>query len=261
MSTFNEVVQQITDAISDHGPEIKIGVGVVSGLAAVGFGIYGSMKLTKDLAKNPPKSKKDLALRIAKYCGPSALMEIASMVLIAKGTGDIVHQRDEAKDTLAAAIVAATSAHEALKIKEDAIKKTVDEKTYNQFRQNEVQERLNAHPVGAREVMMTAQPQQLFYDPISDRYFMSTLNDVNKAFEKLNWLMRTNKCVGASEYFWELGLKDLDSFKHLGWLESIDGYFDFVPAPAFATDGRTCTSIEGIDIPDSAYWEKARLLP
>ena len=260
MSTFNEVTQEIGNSIVEHSPEIKTGFGVISGLAAVGFAIYGTLKLSKDLQENPAKDKKDLAKRIALAVGPAALMEAVSIFLTVKGFKEVVDERDEAKDTLAAAIVAAVSAKEATKIKEDALKKTLDEKTYTQYKQNEAQEQMDRHPINTHEITMTAQPQQIFYDRISDRYFMSTMNNVNKAFDKLNWLMRTNKCVGCNEYFWELGLKELDSHRYLGWLESVDGYFDFVPAPAFTTDGRTCTAIEGIDTPDTGYWEKAKLL-
>lgn len=260
MSTFNEATQQIADMLTEHGPDIKIGVGMISGLAAVGFGIAGSLKLSKDIKENPPKTKKEWALKIVLGLGPAIAMEIASVCLIKSGVDAIKDELDKTNDALAAAIITAASAKEASKIKEEALKKTVDEKTFNEYKQNEAQERLNSHPVGSREVTMTQQPQQLFYDPITDRYFMSTLNNVNKAFEKLNWLMRTNRCVGLNEYCWELGLKERDTYRCLGWLESVDGYFDYVPTPAFSTDGRTCTSLEGIDLPDTGYWEKARLM-
>lgn len=260
-STFNEVTQQIADQITEHSPEIKIGIGLASGFAAVGFGIFGSLRLSKDLRENPPKNKKEWAIRIGLNLGPALVMEIASLLLVKSGVDSLRSEIDQKNDALAAAIIAAASAKESSKIKEEAAKKTMDEKTYEEYKHNEAQERMNQHPVGAREVCMTAQPEQMFYDPISDRYFMSSRNAVHKAFEKLNWKMRQQHFVGANEYFWELGLKELDSFKQLGWLEDVDGYFDWVLAPAFATDGRPCSSIEGIDHPDTGYWQKARLYP
>ena len=261
-TTFNEATSNIAEALVEHKSEIGVGFGMVAGVLALGFAVIGSMRMQKEFDAKKPKTKKEKALIAAKHLAPAVAAEVASVVLIKHGFDTVLAERNEAKDTAAAAIASAALAHEALKVKDEAIKDVVDDKKRKEIDSLIAQKTLDNHPIDGKEVAMAAHPQQLFYDQISDRYFMSSMNDVENAIKMCNNnIMVKKRCLGANEYYWNLGLKELPKDEKLGWLLDTDGFLDPVYEPGFATDGRTCVVISGLDAPEASYWEYARKYP
>lgn len=265
MSDFNEITKQIAESLAQHGPEIKIGFGLASGGAALALGIYGSSRVTKIFMEKAPSTTKEKLMVIAKGIGPAFIAELASLYLVIKGVKGIEDAKNEALETAAAATTTAILAKEALKIKNEAVKETCDEKQQKEITYREAQKHLDKSPIEGRQVTMTKDPQQLFHDKISDRYFMSSVQEVEDAFKSLRKKMcydeghRHNGVgfVGVNEMFWELQLPTLKAFDQLGWREDIDGPLYPDLSPGFATDGRTCVEID-LEIPDTSYWELAR---
>lgn len=265
-SSFNEVTQQIATSIVEHGPEIKIGFGITTGLAALILAIYGSSKATKELSNMKPDATKiEKAKVIAKNVGPAVVAEAASIFLTVKGVKGIEDAKNDALETAAAAVTSATLAKEALKLKNDAIKEKCDEKTQKQIKDSVGQKRLDNSQIQDHQVTMSKQPQQLFHENISDRYFMSSMQDVEDAMKSIRKKMSFDEghrhndigFIGVNEIFWELQLPTLDSFDKLGYREDIDGPLYPDMTPGFATDGRTCVNIE-FEVPDTSYWELAK---
>lgn len=261
-TTFNEATSQIAEALVEHKSEIGVGFGIAAGVLALGFAVIGGMRMQKELEEKKPSTKKEKVLIAAKHLAPAMVAEMASVVLIKHGFDTVITERNEAKDAAAAAVASAAIAHEALKVKDEAIKDVLDEKQKKEFNAAVAQKTLDAHPIEGRTIAMAANPQQLFYEPHSDRYFMSSMQDVENSIKMCNNnIMAKRKCLGANEYYWNLGLKELPKDRCLGWLYDVDGFLDPVYEAGFASDGTTCVVIGGIDAPDIGYWEKARQYP
>lgn len=259
MSTFNEATQAIAESITEHGPELKIGFGIISGVLALGFAIYGSVKATKEFEQKQPQTKKEKAIIIAKDIGPALVAEAASIVLIAKGVKGLEDQKNEATEALAAAITTAALAKESLKLKEDAIKEVTDEETQQKINSAMAKKRFEQNPPMAdNEIAMTGYPQQIYYEPHTRTWFWSSQEQIAKAFKNINYKYKSQGCLSLNEYLWELNLPEVSYGKQVGWIFDIDGELDLDPTPQFTPDGRTATSLEGTDPPDCGYADYVR---
>jgi len=268
MSTVSQATETLAKSLVENASEIKIGIGTVLGVAAFGLAIRAGIKIHKNVekikkAKKDPEIKEketriEVVKEVAKDAAPAVLVGVAAVALNMSGVKGLENEKKEATEKLTAALATAAVAKTALKNKEEAIKECTDEKTQEEIKAATAKKYFEHDPIQNNEITMCEVPEQIFFDPVSGRYFMSSMNKVNQAFKKLNQMMKDQKCVSANEYFWELGLKELDSMRRVGWIYDIDGLFDFVPTPEFTTDGRTCTMIGGIDPPEPSYYEVAR---
>lgn len=135
---------------------------------------------------------------------------------------------------------------------------TVGEKKEKAIRDKVAKEHVEKNPVSKTEIIMTGRGESLFYDPISDRYFMSDMETIRRIVNDLNYAMScgSEMYVSLSQLYDELDLKHTRISDEIGWNIS-DGLIE----PDFSTqltdDGRPCVVLDWTKIPtynfDSCY--------
>jgi len=89
--------------------------------------------------------------------------------------------------------------------------------TDRKVRDETARDLIKDNPVSKAEVLLIGNGEQLFYDAKSDRYFMSTVQKVQKTVNDLNFRILNQDYVSLNEFYSVIGLKDLPDGDDMGW--------------------------------------------
>lgn len=96
---------------------------------------------------------------------------------------------------------------------------TIGEKKEKTVRDKVAEERVKKNPVSKSEVIVTGTGTTLCFDPISGRYFQSSIDKIKRAENELNkqMLHDISGYVSLNEFYDELGLDHTSVGDDLGW--------------------------------------------
>lgn len=110
------------------------------------------------------------------------------------------------------------------------------------FRDEIAQDRMNANPVVAKEVIITGNGDVLFLDLLSGRYFESTIEKVRQAENAVNFEI-VNSMSSTLSYFYDLlGLPANQMSDIMGW--NINNRLDVKFSAQMSSDNRPCIAID-----------------
>ena len=139
----------------------------------------------------------------------------------------------------AALATAYTISETALKEYREKAVEVVGPKKEQAIRDAVAKEQLVKNPIGKNEVICTGKGEVLCYDPLSGRYFKSSADQLKKAENNLNRQMRDELHITLNEFYYEIGLSDIDVGSNLGW--DIDkGYIDLDFSSQLDENGTPC---------------------
>ena len=139
----------------------------------------------------------------------------------------------------------------------DKVLETVGEETEKEVRDKIAKDKVEKNPASKTEIYMTGKGESLFYDPISDRHFMSDIETIRKIVNDLNYAMGygSEMYVSLSQLYDELGLKHTSISDNIGW-NIRDGLIE----PDFSSqidEGKPCIVLDWLKVPsynfDSNY--------
>lgn len=139
----------------------------------------------------------------------------------------------------------------------DKVLETVGEETEKEVRDKVAKDKVEKNPASKTEIYMTDKGESLFYDPISDRHFMSDIETIRKIVNDLNYAMGygSEMYVSLSQLYDELGLKHTSISDNIGW-NIRDGLIE----PDFSSqidEGKPCIVLDWLKVPsydfDSNY--------
>ena len=139
----------------------------------------------------------------------------------------------------------------------DKVLETVGEETEKEVRDKVAKDKVEKNPASKTEIYMTGKGESLFYDPISDRHFMSDIETIRKIVNDLNYAMGygSEMYVSLSQLYDELGLKHTSISDNIGW-NIRDGLIE----PDFSSqidEGKPCIVLDWLKVPsydfDSNY--------
>lgn len=249
MTSFNEATKSIAESLVEHSSELHVAGGLVASVAALGLGIWGAIKMTREFEKKKPTTFKEKAIIVGKNLGPAVAAEAAAVVLVVAG-------EKEALEKAAAATISAAFAKEALENRLEAEKEVLDEKDQKKLNDATAKKELERTPIQSSRVVVTRQPDQLFYDSTTKQYFMGNMETVKDTIKTLSDYMKHEGALSLSQYCYEMGLHDAKIYEKLGWIQGIDGDLEdeVTYSSEWADDGRTCCVITFYTQPDSGYW-------
>lgn len=205
-----------------RSPEILIAVGVASMISATFLAIKSTPKAMEVL-----DSKKDEELKPIDKVKILAPIYAPTAVALASGTACIIFSsRITAKRT--AALAAAYSISETtLSRYMEKVAEKYGKETVNDIRKEVVEEQMTSNP--PEKVIQVQKSygnsRNLFYEPLSGRYFESSTDFIDKAVNNFNRQMRCENRLSINDWFGYLGLDSTDLGDMLGW--DIDkGYID-----------------------------------
>lgn len=143
-----------------------------------------------------------------------------------------------------AALATAYSISEAaLREYQEKVVEVVGEKKEKAVRDAVAKNQIERDPVTKSEVVIIdSNSNTLCYEPLSGRYFKSTIDKIKKAEIKLDRQMIQEMYVSLNDFYWEIGLDETDLGDKMGWNLS-KGYMDLSFSSQLADDGTPCAVI------------------
>ena len=143
-----------------------------------------------------------------------------------------------------AALATAYSISEAaLREYQEKVVEVIGEKKEKAVRDAVAKDQIERDPVTKSEVVIIdSNSNTLCYEPLSGRYFKSTIDKIKKAEIKLDRQMIQEMYVSLNDFYWEIGLDETDLGDKMGWNLS-KGYMDLSFSSQLADDGTPCAVI------------------
>lgn len=156
-------------------------------------------------------------------------------------TSIIMANRISSKKIAALAVAGGVTERAFQEYKEKVIEK-LGPKQDEKVRDEIAQDRVNANPPGAREIMIVGNGEVLCYDQLTGRYFNSTVEDIKKAENKVNFELIHYMSCSLSHFYDEIGLQPTSYTDQVGW--NLHNKMEVVFSTVMSPDGRPCIAID-----------------
>ena len=152
---------------------------------------------------------------------------------------------------IAALAVAGSISERALQEYKEKVVERLGEKQNQKLRDEIAQDRVNNHPISSKEVILAGTGEVLFYDMLTGRYFQSTMEEVKRAENKINFEIVQFMSASLSQFCDEIGLPPTHYTDTVGWNANnpIEIQFSTVLSP----DGRPCIAMDFTRHPTHDY--------
>lgn len=104
------------------------------------------------------------------------------------------------------------------------------------------QDRVNAHPVGKTEVIITGGGNVLFYDSYTGRYFQSDMESVKQAQNNLNHQILNHMYASLNDFYDRVGLSRTKNGDEVGW--NSDELLECTFSTTISDDGRPAIVVD-----------------
>jgi hypothetical protein len=165
-------------------------------------------------------------------------------------TSIVIANRLSAKKIAALAVASGISERALQEYKAKVIEKLSDKQDQT-IRDEIAQDRVNKYPPNSREIILAGTGDVLCYDMLTGRYFQSTVEDIKRAENKMNYQLLHHMSASLSEFYDEVGLPPTSYTDSVGWnqTERFEVRFSTVLSP----DNRPCLAIDFAHPPQLEY--------
>lgn len=228
--------------LTKYSPGILTGIGITGMIGATFMAVKATPKALYLIeAKKEESEVEELTpVETIKTCWkcyiPATLTTVVSAVCLI-GASTVSAKRN-------AALATAYSISEAaLREYQEKVVEVVGEKKEKAVRDAVAKNQIERDPVTKSEVVIIdSNSNTLCYEPLSGRYFKSTIDKIKKAEIKLDRQMIQEMYVSLNDFYWEIGLDETDLGDKMGWNLS-KGYMDLSFSSQLADDGTPCAVI------------------
>lgn len=241
------IARYLQVTVTKHSPEILTGLGIAGMATATVMAVQATPKAMK-LIHKAEKKKKDGLTKVEvvketwKCYIPATLTGTFSIACLVGASS--VHLRRNA-----ALATAYTLSETALKEYQDAVIETIGEEKEQVVRDRVAKEHVERNPVSSNQVTMLGKGEVLCYDMLSDRYFYSDKDSLEKAENELNRRMRDEMFISLNDFYYEIGLNPMDIGDNFGW--HIDrGYIELNYSSQLTDEGKPCLAVGHYNRPD-----------
>lgn len=238
---FNEIIKTIKAGAVKHTPEILTGIGIAGLITTPVLAVIATPKALKlmDIAMN--EKEDDLTpievVKVTWKCYIPALLTGASSIACIIGANSVHASRNAALAT------AYNISRTALVDYREKVVETLGEKKEKEVREKVAADKMDSTPIKNNEVIIMDKGNSMCYDSVSGRYFMSSVDTINKAVNHLNRQMLSEMYISLTEFYYEIGLESTKVSDNLGW--NLDmGEIEVVFGSKLADDGTPCLSID-----------------
>lgn len=228
--------------LTKYSPGILTGIGITGMIGATFMAVKATPKALYLIeAKKEESEVEELTpVEIIKTCWkcyiPATLTTVVSAACLI-GASTVSAKRN-------AALATAYSISEAaLREYQEKVVEVIGEKKEKAVRDAVAKDQIERDPVTKSEVVIIdSNSNTLCYEPLSGRYFKSTIDKIKKAEIKLDRQMIQEMYVSLNDFYWEIGLDGTDLGDKMGWNLS-KGYMDLSFSSQLADDGTPCAVI------------------
>jgi hypothetical protein len=203
-------------SIVDHGPEILTVIGIAGMATTTVLAVKATPKALELIEKKKKEDSvetlppKDVVKTTWKCYLPAAIAGVTSTACLI-GACSVSARR---YSTLAAAYKISETA---LIEYQNKVVETIGENKEKAVRQKVNKEKLEKNPIGKSEVIVTKKGNTRCMDGFSKRYFLSDLDEIERAINRLNGALVRDGEVCLNDFYDELGIAHSEVGDKLGW--------------------------------------------
>lgn len=239
---LKRTIKSAERVLTKYSPGILTGIGIAGMIGATFMAVKATPKALYLIeAKKEEAEVEELTpVETIKTCWkcyiPAALTTVVSAACLI-GASTVSAKRN-------AALATAYSISEAaLREYQEKVVEVIGEKKEKAVRDAVAKDQIERDPVTKSEVVIIdSNSNTLCYEPLSGRYFKSTIDKIKKAEIKLDKQMIQEMYVSLNDFYWEIGLDGTDIGDQMGWNLS-KGYMDLSFSSQLADDGTPCAVI------------------
>ena len=213
------LARNVRVSLSKHSPEILIGLGITGMVTTTVLAVKATPKALQLMEKRKQELEVEKLTPIETVkttwkCYLPAAITGATSIACVVGSHSVNARRNAA---LATAYKISESAFTDYRSK---VIETIGEKKEKVVRDKISEEQIKNNPVSHTEIIVTGRGKTLFFDPLSHRYFYSTIEHLRKAENNLNWKINTDPFdygVTINDFYEEIGLPGTSTGENMGW--------------------------------------------
>ena len=241
-SGLKRTIKSVERVLTKYSPGILTGIGITGMIGATFMAVKATPKALYliETKKKEAEMEELTSIETIKTCWkcyiPAALTTVVSSACLI-GASTVSAKRN-------AALATAYSISEAaLREYQEKVVEVIGEKKEKAVRDAVAKDQIERDPVTKSEVVIIdSNSNTLCYEPLSGRYFKSTIDKIKKAEIKLDRQMIQEMYVSLNDFYWEIGLDGTDLGDKMGWNLS-KGYMDLSFSSQLADDGTPCAVI------------------
>lgn len=252
--TLTKMARDMRLSLSRHSPEILMGIGIAGMITTTVLAVKATPKalILIEEKKNELKTEALTPVETVKAtwkCYVPAAISGAASIACLIGSGTVNAKRNAA---LATAYKLSETAFSEYRGK---VIETIGEKKERVVRDKVSEEQVKSNPVTNTEVIVTGKGQTLFFEPLSSRYFYSTIEKIKRAENKLNHDIVTDAFddgVTVNDFYEEIGLPPTMTGDGLGWnlrIGMIDIYLSAQMIDEGEHEGEPCAVLNYMNPP------------
>ena len=239
---LKRTIKSAERVLTKYSPGILTGIGIAGMIGATFMAVKATPKALYliETKKEESEVKELTPVETIKTCWacyiPATLTTVLSAACLI-GASTVSAKRN-------AALATAYSISEAaLREYQEKVVEVIGEKKEKAVRDAVAKDQIERDPVTKSEVVIIdSNSNTLCYEPLSGRYFKSTIDKIKKAEIKLDRQMIQEMYVSLNDFYWEIGLDGTDLGDKMGWNLS-KGYMDLSFSSQLADDGTPCAVI------------------
>jgi Family of unknown function (DUF6353) len=143
---------------------------------------------------------------------------------------------------IAALAVAGGISERALQEYKDKVVEKLGVKKDQDIQDEIAQDRVNANPVSSGEVLVVGTGDVLCYDMLTGRYFQSTMEEIKRAENAVNYELIHFMSCSLSHFYDEIGLPPTGYTDSVGW--NLNNKMEVKFSTVMSTDNRPCLAID-----------------
>ena len=239
---LKQTIKSAERILTKYSPRILTGIGIAGMIGATFMAVKATPKALYLIGTKKEEAEVEelTPVETIKTCWkcyiPATLTTVVSAACLI-GASTVSAKRN-------AALATAYSISEAaLREYQEKVIEVVGEKKEKAVRDAVAKNQIERDPVTKSEVVIIdSNSNTLCYEPLSGRYFKSTIDKIKKAEIKLDRQMIQEMYVSLNDFYWEIGLDETDLGDKMGWNLS-KGYMDLSFSSQLADDGTPCAVI------------------
>lgn len=266
----SKMLKTAQKTVVKRSPEILTAVGVVGMCSTVALAVKATPKAMELIQEEKDRQNQELheeaIAKGSETCAQVSKLKPIEVVKVAwkpyvpaaitcvVSIGCIVGASSVSARRSAALYSAYKLSETALTEYKEKVVETIGEKKEKKVRDEIAKDKVEKNPVSKTNIFMTGKGESLFYDPISDRYFMSDMETIRKVINDLNYSMGygSEMYVSLSELYDHLGLNHTSISDQIGW-NIKNGLIEADFSAQMSDDGRACVVLDYLRTPQYGF--------